>query len=179
MKNPITKIIGTLGCLFLTSACVPEYQLPSDQSFAYEPVYVNLEEARNITFEEPRELGDPGKIYYKGGILFVVEWFKGIHVFDDSDPSNPVPLKFIKISGVTDVAISGSTMYANNLQDLVSIDLSNPLEPTIAHTNKNVFQTSELEHPPQSNTYFECVDPFKGQVVAWALVPYESQKCFR
>ncbi len=181
MKPTRPSLFAIAALCVLFSSCREDYQTPANTEFAYKPVYVNQAEARNITFESPVSLGNPGKIYYKGGILFVVEWFRGVHVFDDTDPSNPMPLKFIKISGVTDMAISGSNMYVNNLEDLVTLDLSDPANPTVVHTNENVFSTLELEFPPAFNTYFECVDPSKGMVVAWETVPYNetTQKCFR
>lgn len=170
----------SIGILFIgLSSCVDPVPRPTQTDVAYVPVYIQPKEARQISFEDPKELGSPGKIYYKGGILFVVEWFRGIHLFDDTDPRNPKALKFLRIPGVTDLAISGSKMYANNLTDLVTIDITDPRNPTVAKVNQGVFELTENNHPPFSDTYFECPDESLGVIVEWKAVEYNNQKCFR
>jgi hypothetical protein len=66
-----------------------------------------------------------GKIYFKDGWLFVGEPGQGIHIIDNSNPTNPVPVKYLSIPGTFDLAIKGSTLYADSYVDLVAFDISN------------------------------------------------------
>lgn len=71
-----------------------------------------------------QKLENPGKIFIRGTHLFVIEQFYGVHVFDNSNPANPVSLGFIRILGCTDVAVQGTIMYASSAVDMVTIDIS-------------------------------------------------------
>jgi hypothetical protein len=74
----------------------------------------------------PIPLEQPGKIYLKDHFLYINEIQKGIHVFDNSNPSNPRQVSFISIPGNGDLAIKGDILYADSYMDLVAIDISNP-----------------------------------------------------
>src|SRR5688500_16029971 len=64
----------------------------------YTPVYISYDELRaSVASESPRLLINPGKIYVYGQYLFVNEIDKGIHVINNSDPSNPANIAFINI----------------------------------------------------------------------------------
>ena len=170
--------LATLAWLAATCR-EPLYPEPSDITNAYEPVYVKPQEAQRISVEEPRALGNVDEVLYKDSMLIVLEWFAGIHVFDNSDPSDPVALRFVKVSGMSDASLDGDILYANNLTDLATIDLSDAANPTLLKVHENILQMRDALYPPQTNTYFECVDPEKGHVVSWRRVAYSNQQCFR
>jgi len=127
----------------------------------------------------------PGKIYYKDNYLFVGEQGKGVHVFDNTNPSSPVNLAFIELTANNDVAIKGNVMYADNYTDLLAIDISNPTNVhVLSRTTNAIPVTSIAQYPPytgQNNErlYFECVDPSKGIVVGWEKKTLTNPKCFR
>ena len=52
---------------------------------------------------------------------------KGIHVIDNSNPSSPKNIAFIDIPGNIDLAVKGNMLYADLYTDLVTLDISNPL----------------------------------------------------
>lgn len=90
------------------------------------PVYVDLAELRlSFAVMEPQSIVDPGKIALYGDYLFVVDRAEGIHIIDNSNPSFPKFLKYIRLQGCYDVSIKGTTLYANNGPDLVLLDISN------------------------------------------------------
>ncbi len=91
----------------------------------YEPTYSTSAEIKAaVSLTQPKPLSDIGRIYFKDGILFINESGKGIHIIDNSNPSNPTPLSFLNIPGNYDLAIRANTLYADSYVDLVAFDIS-------------------------------------------------------
>ena len=132
------------------------------------PVYMTFEELRSpVSTEQDVDLINPGKIYFKDDYIFIVEELKGIHVFDNSNPSSPVKKTFLKVPGTVDIAISGSTMYADSYVDLVAIDVQDINNIYEAARVKDIFPYLV---PPTGNDYpMAYVDDKKGVVVEWEL----------
>ena len=86
---------------------------------SYEDLRTSVVESQNVDLE------NPGKIYYKDNYIFIIEELKGIHVFDNTNPSSPVKKVFVKLPGVVDMSISGYIMYADSYIDLVVLDVQN------------------------------------------------------
>lgn len=107
----------------------------------FEPVYKSIDAIRtDIVAASPRELCHPGKIYYYQNYLLINEQQEGIHIFDNSDPRNPVNLSFLAIPGNVDMAIRDGLLYADNYMDLLTIDLNDPRQPKLVDRTKDVFQ---------------------------------------
>jgi hypothetical protein len=79
--------------------------------------------AGSIRLQGPLPIGTPAKIYYKGGYIFISERLKGVHIIDNSNPTNPIKKGFIAIPGCLDMAIKNNTLYVDNAVDLVAISL--------------------------------------------------------
>ncbi|MBK6979612.1 MAG: hypothetical protein IPH28_23050 [Cytophagaceae bacterium] len=92
-----------------------------------------------VAVEAPRELENPGKIYAYGNYLLIGETKKGIHIIDNSVPSSPKKLSFLKIPGVIDMAIKDNVLYVDSYTDLVAFDISNPLSAKEIGRKTNVF----------------------------------------
>jgi len=56
----------------------------------------------------PIPMQSTGKICVLGNTLYVNEPGKGIHIFDNSNPANPINKQFLKIPGNYDLAIRGN-----------------------------------------------------------------------
>jgi len=132
------------------------------------PVYLTYEELRtSIKEEQNMDLKNPGKIYFKDNYIFIVEELKGIHVFDNADPSSPVKKVFIKIPGVVDISISGYIMYADSYVDLVIMDVQNIDN---IHEVGRVKDILPYTVPPTENEFpMAYVDNKIGVVVGWDL----------
>jgi hypothetical protein len=116
------------GCLLLLTGC-PEFgwEEPPPPYTAYSPVMMErtaLEQA--VAQEAPRDIQEPAKIYAYGTYLFISEKFQGVHVIDNANPARPVNQGFIRIPGCVDVAVKGTTLFADNATDLIGIDVSDP-----------------------------------------------------
>lgn len=63
----------------------------------------------------------PGRIYIYQNWLMLVEKYKGVHLIDNSDPSNPVRKGFLRVPGCQNVAVGNGTLYVDNAVDLVGV----------------------------------------------------------
>lgn len=91
------------------------------------PVYLEMSDirARTIAVEPGQPLENPGKIYVYGDYLLINEPQEGIHILDNSNPSNPINKSFIPIEGNVDLAINDNKLYADSYVDLLVFDISN------------------------------------------------------
>jgi hypothetical protein len=111
----------------------------------YKPIYATLSETRALMKSgAPREIESPGKLYIYGNYIFLNDQQKGIHVIDNSQPTNPRNVGFIRIPGCVDMAVRGNTLYADSYGDLVTFDIKNPT--TVVPVK---FMSSVFEHRAQ------------------------------
>ncbi len=104
------------------------------------PVYEVLTKFRDTVKSQPAlEVSNPGKITVDGKYIFLSETYAGIHVIDNSDPYHPKNVSFINIPGNEDMAIKGNTLYADCYGDMVSFDISDPLNVVAKNFTTNVF----------------------------------------
>ncbi len=117
----LTTLLG-----FTTQGCLKDKCERTVSYIRVEPVFKSLAEIHSgeVVSEAPRELKNPGKIYYYNNQIFVNERHEGIHVIDNSDPANPVNTSFISIPGNEDMAIKNGLLYANSYIDLLTINLT-------------------------------------------------------
>jgi hypothetical protein len=114
-----------LAAAFFIQGCFKDTVRNTYRYTIYTPVYKTLQEVREgIIMTNPVEISYPGKIYIKDKYLFVSESYKGIHVIDNSNPSEPKNIGFIAIPSNADMAIKNNTLYADMYADLITIDIS-------------------------------------------------------
>jgi len=131
----------------------------------YTPVYMTLEEIRNsVNSEGPRELQSPGKIYSYGQYLFINELYEGVHIINNFNPEKPENIGFISIPGNVDIAIKNDVLYADNVIDLVAIDIADPLAVKVVKRVEEVIPYT-TNRPPDGLNFEE--DPAKGYIVGW------------
>ena len=106
----------------------------------YEPIYKHKAEVLSeIKSSTPVAISNPGKIYMYGNYIFLNEVNKGVHIIDNSNPVSPVVKAFINIPGNVDIAVKGSTLYADLFTDMVVIDISDPLNATLKKVVSKIF----------------------------------------
>lgn len=91
------------------------------------PVFLEMKDvrAKSLAPIPAQEIENPGKIYIYKDFLLINEPSKGIHIYDNKNPSNPINLSFIPIEGNVDLAINSNILYADNYVDLLAFDLTN------------------------------------------------------
>lgn len=80
------------------------------------------EEAIEIT--EPVPMINSGKIYAYKNYIFVNDVYLGFHILDNTDPTAPENIGFIKLEGNNDISIKDDRLYADSYGDLVVMDIS-------------------------------------------------------
>lgn len=131
---------------FLLAGCFGWNGNNSDDVFPepqsnYTPVIMQRVDFENaVSTEAVQNVIKSGKIYIFDNFLFINDVNKGFHVYNYSNPENPIPLCFLKTPGATDLAIRNGILYINQATDLLTLVYdfqSNSF--TILHRNNNVF----------------------------------------
>lgn len=130
----LTLVLGILSCS-------PEECVQETEYIEWAPVYFTLDQMKqDIRMAPPKENKNPGKIYSYGNLLLINELFEGVHIIDNTYPKAPVRLGFIPIAGNVDIAMSSNVLYADNYANLLSIDLSDPMNPKLKSINEELFK---------------------------------------
>jgi len=172
--SPVSAaVVFAAATVFVVTGCT-DTELVS----VFSPIYLSYSDLRTpVVAVDPVDIGTTGKIYVKDSYIYVNELYEGIHVIDNTDPSSPEKIAFIPIPGNVDMAIKGTTLYADSYVDLVAIDVADPLnavevariEDTFPYTTpspwlaENFVAGSLVESPNES----------KGVVVGWELTRTE------
>jgi len=172
----LTLLLILLGLSY--QSCIESTVEIPDEVTGLAPIY-HEGEWKTIEAKPPRPIESLFKIYYKDSLLFVGESQKGVHVIDNSDPFNPERIKFIEIIGNSDIAIKGNVLYANNLSDLISLDISNLDDIKLLSRVEDVFPTAGSALPDGYAGFFECPDPNMGAIIGWTETNLESPECWR
>lgn len=137
MKYCSTLLLLGLIC-FLCHSCLKD---STTKRYVYfKPVYKAKEEVRaNMKTGPAQDIKMPGKIYIKGNYIFLNEVDKGVHIIDYSNPANPKNIAFIAIPGNEDIAVQDNYLYADEYSDLVTFDISDPLDVKLLDTDSNAF----------------------------------------
>jgi hypothetical protein len=175
MKQPL--LIATGIGLFFCLSCTPRYDREKETQ-AYVPVYMTAADKNEISISNARATERSGKIYAFGNYIFQNDLNKGIHIIDNSDRQHPRKIAFLSIPYNTEFAVRGNYIYANNVNDLVVIDVRDMNKPAVIKRMEDAFPYIEQEFPHQSG-YFVCPDPRKGIVVDWKLETVKSPACRR
>lgn len=143
MKN-IIKLSLLIFASSLFSGCFgwrgnEDDGFPQPNNFV--PVIMNRNAFENsVQLLPPRNVTNSGKIYIHQDYLFINEVNEGFHIYNYSNPSNPVAIAYLKTVGATDLAIRNNTLYINQAVDLLTLkydSTDNVIEVT--HRNENVF----------------------------------------
>ncbi|MDW7692219.1 hypothetical protein R9C00_14240 [Flammeovirgaceae bacterium SG7u.111] len=142
----------------------------TDPGSLYEPVLMlRSEMEKAVQLKPAREIKTPGKIWVQDQYIFVIEKYKGIHLIDNTTPTQPKKIGFIHIDGCTDVAVKGDIIFANNAVDLIGIKTS-PNFQSVSVVSRNRSVLPELESPEGwSNSDFEKNRPENSVIVRWEL----------
>jgi len=138
----------------------------------YFPVLIERDNLEvSIKLRDVQEIINPGKIYYKDQIIYLNEKYKGIHIIDNHNPSDPQNIGFINIPGCIDIAIKNNSLLADNATDLVAINIANPGQLSVTERIQNVFPEStppDLDYIPYMFTVANR--PRNTVIVGWEKI---------
>jgi len=168
MKN-IRIACLVLFAIVFQSCCSPFTDCPDDfvePVSRYEPVYLQRAEFENsVVIKNSISIGTSGKIYVKDDFLFINELFKGFHVYDNSDPTNPKSIKFIEAPGATDMAIRSNMIYINQATDLIAVSYNS--DTNAINLTKRIPNTFPPLQSPDGEVAYNI--PENAVVIDWKL----------
>ncbi|MFT4603181.1 MAG: hypothetical protein ACI857_003369 [Arenicella sp.] len=158
-----------LSALIIAGSFTSCKKYKNKEVYANVPVYMDYESFRSsFVFEEGAiPVENPGNIFIHNQYIFVCDEDKGIHILDNTDNTSPFFIGFMNIPGSTQIAVEGTTLYTNSFIDLVTIDISNIMEPKIIDRDQEVFTYST----PISDDEYPVADIYtdRGVVVGWNI----------
>ncbi len=153
----------------------------------FKPIFATVEElTMDISIDPPLDYTQSGKVITYGNYVFVNSPNKGIHIVDNTDPSNPINKLFISLAGNIDMAIVEDHLYADMFSALVVLDISNIDEPILLedYTVEDVFyfdqywnypSLEELEAYEYDRVGYENTDMSQGIVLDWEIEIREEE----
>lgn len=134
------------------------------------PVYEVNAMTRAISYAEgAKPIFRAGNIYAYNQYIFQVDQGRGIHVINNTDAAHAERIGFINVHGCAQISIRGQYLYTNSLDDLVTLDISNPEE--VVEVSRVVsafpeFRNAQSLFMPEEPGYFTCPHP-DSLVVGW------------
>ena len=115
-----------------------------------------------------------GKIYIKDQFIYLNEIDRGIHIIDNSNPSQPSQVAFLNIPGNRDIAAKGNILYADMYNDLLAIDISNPQKVSVTNRIANFFISRMYGYGSVDDKYVAVDWIKKDTVVAFTDRYYQT-----
>lgn len=169
------KPLVFLGLMVISLYACDKPELDLYDGPGKKPVYLPASELGDIRSEAPQPIVASGAIFLRDTLLFMLEQYKGIHVFSLKDSIQTVNLAFIKIPAITDFTLSDQYIYADSWKDIVVVDISNLYQARETSRLRNLLNPSMF--PPLYDGYFECVDESRGAIIGWEDAELTNAKC--
>lgn len=142
MRNILPLLLSGCMSVFFISCSNDDSRTTETALFAI-PLIKPLAEIRNsVSVTAARQAASDGKIYVTEDKLFYIAEEEGVHIYDNSNPANPINTAFLNIQGVHDIAIKGNYLYADNYIDLLVFDISDLTDIELVKTVENVLNFS-------------------------------------
>ncbi|WP_273274076.1 LVIVD repeat-containing protein [Maribacter polysiphoniae] len=160
--------------LFVASLGLVSCEKSDDGKYAdylvAKPLTISKSEFKNsVDIVAPAPIKESGKIYAYRDYIFVNDKYRGVHVIDNSDPSAPKKISFIKIAGNVDISIKDGYLYADSLMDLVVLDISDITHIKIVTRLDNVLRDNVVW--PAADFYeYDGLDYDNEVLLGWETV---------
>jgi hypothetical protein len=169
------KPIHVLSCLVLTlSSCFEQ-----SQDIRVDGLAAIYAQSAEISLLAPIAYENLGAIVYREPYIFINELYRGIHVVDNTDRTQPSRVAFISIPGCTSFTLKEDNIFADSGRDLVTAKYSNGQVAELNRIEDFFSGRSAVNQvvPPDYSGFFECADPSKGVVVGWAEKSLDNPQC--
>lgn len=145
-------------------------QYPQVKVWGSRPVYDDKQSYKTIRYLAGKQpLQQAGNIYAFGRYIFQVDVGNGIHIIDNTVPASADRIGFIELKGCSQLSIRGAYLYTNSLDDLVTLDLSDPAQPREVNRVAGAFPEMVWNYPqvqPADTGYYVC-PRYDSVVVGW------------
>jgi len=166
----IFVVVGLTSC----------FDLPEGfNGLGLKPVYASPDDFSTVVTLQPQENIDQGSFFTADGFFYINERFRGIHVYDNSNPNDPMKLYFWNIPGCSEFTIDGELLYADNSRHLLTIDISDKADIKYVSHVEDIYTGDQQNNnfPENYRGIFECVDFEKGIVIDWEQELLENVDC--
>ena len=142
----MNKLIPFLLVALCFTSCIEETCEETLVLAGFDPQIVNLDVIRNNIplCGAPIPICEATGFYVYQDYLFMVENNEGLHIFDNSDATNPKPITWMGLPGGQGLAVRNDILYMNQYTDLVAFDLSDPTTPEFIGRTEDVFDPSSV-----------------------------------
>ena len=163
MKKSILSLLLVLGLV----SCDKKEEGDYADYLVATPISMSVTEFKNsVDVVAPRPINESGKIYAYANYIFVNDKYKGVHVIDNSDPSSPQKISFIKIAGNVDISVKGNFLYADSLTDLIVLDISEINAIRIVNRMEDVLRDNVVW--PVADIYeYDGIDYQNEIIIGW------------
>lgn len=76
-------------------------------------------------------------MWVSGDLLLINDLYTGVHFYNITNIDNPSRIGFLTISNNVDIAVYGTTLFADSYGDLLIYDISDPVNPTLVNRLRN------------------------------------------
>ena len=140
------------------------------------PLLMSKAEFRaSVEVQSPKPIEEAGKIYAYNDYIFVNDEFNGVHVIDNTNPSSPHAISFVKIPGNVDISVKNGYLYADSATDLVVFDISDIHKIQVVSRLKDVFSVYDYKIPEEADyADFSSFNYENDIVVGWTIEKRET-----
>ncbi len=151
-------------------------ETPGDYVNVAVPLVMSKTEFRNsVEVQSPKRIEEAGKIYAYSNYIFVNDEFRGIHVIDNSNPSSPRAISYVKIPGNIDISIKNNYLYADSSTDLVVFDISDIHKIETIGRLEDVFSVYDYKIPEEAEyADFNGYNYADDIIVGWTIEKREK-----
>lgn len=132
MKN---LLLAAAGCLTLGAYLMSCNNNGTANYTAKQP---NSGDYRSIAMQDARTIKATGKIFVRGNDIYVNEPYQGIHIIDNTDPTNPKAKAFLSVPGNVDMAMKDDILFIDNYDDLVAYNMKTKEESRVKGVFKGI-----------------------------------------
>jgi len=177
MKNTLYFLLMLTSFLLTFMSCENEdYEIYN----VVTPVTMTLSELRSsVKILPPQNTDKSGKIYVYEEFIFINDVEKGIHIIDNTIPTAPKKISFLKILGNTDIAVKDEMLFADSYSDLVVFDISDIRKIVEKNRLNDVFPLYYPAYPTVENDnpiYYDYQNITADKIIVDWTVKQEKRK---
>lgn len=126
--------------ILLFTSCIKDNNNPKntdivDPRYFFEaivPIYAPISKVKEyVKFQNPKSTVNAGKLLVYRNWIFLVEKKEGVHIIDNTNPSNPQKIGFITIPVAEDIHLKNDVLYSVGSNFILSVDVSNVRMPSV------------------------------------------------
>jgi hypothetical protein len=111
---------------------------------------------------------NPGRINLYQHWLLLVEQYKGIHLYDNTDPAHPLRKGFLRVPGCQSLAVGNGVLYVDNAVDLVGVTINfTTLQAREVARNRRALPEIESPNGYIPTDYTRGNRPENTEIVGW------------